>query len=328
VLSHRERLLACIAKDPGLDRPPVALWRHFPVDDQNPESLTAATLTYQRQFDFDLVKVTPASSFCLKDWGVEDKWEGDTEGTRRYTKRIVRDPSDWETLPILDPDSPHLANQLTCLRLICSELDHQTPLLQTIFNPLAQAKNLAGGETLIVHLRKYPDAVMKGLEIIAESTKRFIAAAAETGIDGIFYAIQHAQSQLLTEEEFSKFSFPHDALLLNSSRDLQFNMVHLHGSNVMFDQVSGLPMSILNWHDRETAWSLSEGQKRFPGVVCGGLKRETVVLGNQTEVLAEIEDSRQQTSDKRFILGTGCVVPITAPYGNIMAVRQSVENRG
>jgi uroporphyrinogen decarboxylase len=258
---------------------------------------------------------------------VEDKWEGDTEGTRRYTKRAVHDPSDWEKLPILNPDSPHLANQLKCLRLIRSELDPQTPILQTIFNPLAQAKNLAGGESLIVQLRKYPEAVMKGLEIIAESTRRFIAAAVETGIDGIFYAIQHAQSHLLTEEEFSKFSLPFDASLLKSFKDLQFNMVHLHGNNVMFDQVSDLPMSILNWHDRETAWSLAEGQKRFPGVVCGGLKRENVVLGTQTEVLAEINEARHQTSDKRFILGTGCVVPITAPYGNILAVRQSMEKR-
>lgn len=325
MLSHRERLLACNTNDPALDRLPVALWRHFPVDDQLPETLAAATLAFQRQFDFDLVKVTPASSFCLRDWGVEDKWEGDTEGTRRYTKRVIRDPSDWENLPLLNPDSPHLANQLKCLRLIRSELDPETPLLQTIFNPLAQAKNLAGGEALIVHLRKYPDAVMKGLEIIAESTKQFISAAADTGIDGIFYAIQHAQSQLLTDDEFSRYSLPFDESLLNLSKDLQFNMVHLHGNNVMFDQVSDLPMNILNWHDRETAWSLADGQKRFNGVVCGGLKRETVVLGTQAEVSAEIDDARHQTSDKRFILGTGCVVPIIAPFGNLMAVRQSVE---
>ena len=28
------------------------------------------------QYDFDLVKVTPASSFCLRDWGAEDRWTG------------------------------------------------------------------------------------------------------------------------------------------------------------------------------------------------------------------------------------------------------------
>jgi uroporphyrinogen decarboxylase len=85
---------ACIKNDPALDRPPVALWRHFPMDDQNPETLASATLDFQHHYDFDLVKVTPASSFSIKDWGAEDAWEGSTEGTRRYTSHPVQKPQD------------------------------------------------------------------------------------------------------------------------------------------------------------------------------------------------------------------------------------------
>jgi uroporphyrinogen decarboxylase len=323
--THKERLHACLAVDPALDRPPVALWRHFPVDDQSPESLAAAILAYQDVFDFDLVKVTPASSFCLKDWGSEDCWEGDSEGTRRYTKHIVTSPADWEHLPVLNPDSPHLADQLKCLKLLRKKLGQETPILQTIFNPLSQAKNLSGGETLVVHLRQYPDAVLKGLETITESTRRFIEAAIETGIDGIFYAIQHAQSHLLSTEEFTRFSASYDGSLINCANELWCNMAHLHGTNILFEPVAELPVQILNWHDRETAWSLVKGQTHFNGTVCGGLKRETVVLGTPREILNESTDALKQTKGKRFILGTGCVVPITAPFGNIMAVRQSVE---
>jgi uroporphyrinogen decarboxylase len=325
MLSHRERLQACLSNDSALDRPPVALWRHFPIDDQNPDSLAAATLAYQNQFDFDLVKVTPASSFCLRDWGVEDKWEGDPEGTRRYSKRVVTKPEDWTTLPVLTLDAPHLAAQLECLRLLRSKLGPETPLLQTIFNPMSQAKNLAGGDNLILHLRQYPDAVKKGLETIAESTHLFIEAAIETGIDGIFYAIQHAQSHLLTAEEYMEFSKPHDSSLLTKVNDLWCNMIHLHGENIFFEQAASLSAQILNWHDRETDWSLASGLEKFKGAVCGGLKRETVVLGNRDEIIGECEDSFLQTQRRRFILGTGCVVPITAPYGNIMAVRKSVK---
>ena len=171
--SHRELIQACI-KGEKTTRPAVALWRHFPVDDQTPETLAAATLNFQQTYDFDLVKVTPASSFCLKDWGVEDKWTGHTEGTRTYTRRIISGPKDWERLPVLGPRSKHLAAQLICLRLIRSKLTKETPVIQTVFSPLAQAKNLAGNETLLTHLRLYPEAVMKGLQIIAKSTRRFV----------------------------------------------------------------------------------------------------------------------------------------------------------
>jgi len=320
--THKERVQACINNE-SLDRPPVALWRHFPVDDQSPEALAAATLNFQQAYDFDLVKVTPASSFCVKDWGVEDQWMGDTEGTRRYTKHIIENPLDWERLPSLDPTSPHLAGQLACLRLIRAGLDSDTPLLQTIFSPLAQAKYLAGDDRLISHLRLYPDEVMKGLATITETTRRFVEACLETGIDGVFYAIQHAQASLLTFEEYKTFGLPLDQNILEPAQELWCNLLHLHGHDVYFSILDSLQFPIANWHDRETSPSLAEAQTLFAGAVCGGMRQDTLVYDNQAEVREEAAGAIRQTNGKRFILGTGCVVPVIASHGNILAARTS-----
>jgi uroporphyrinogen decarboxylase len=314
---HRQRLEAALRGE-ILDRPPVALWRHFPVDDQTPENLAAATLHWQAAYGWDLVKVTPASSFCLKDWGAEDVWEGAAEGTRRYTKRIISAPADWATLKVLDADSHHLAAQLKCLRILRERLPASEPLIQTIFSPMSQAKNLAGGERLILHLRQNPDLVQRGLEVIAETTRRFIKAAIETGIDGIFFAVQHAQAGLLTEGEFAAFGRAYDLPVLEAAKPLWFNMAHLHGHNVYFDAVADYPVQVLNWHDRDTAPNLAEGQKRFSGITCGGMRRETLALGSPSEIRAEIEDALTQTGGKRFLLGTGCVVETIAPHGNLL----------
>jgi Uroporphyrinogen-III decarboxylase len=320
-LSHRERLQACLAEDPALDRPPVALWRHFPVDDQSPDALAAATLNFQRNYDFDFVKVTPASSFCLKDWGAEDVWEGNPEGTRRYVQRVIEDPRDWETLPVLNPrKAPYLSAQLACLKLIRDNLPAETPLLQTIFSPLAQAKNLVGGARLIVHLRNYPEAVMKGLTTIAKTTRRFVEASMKIGIDGIFYAVQHAQSDLLTLDEYYKFSLPLDLSILEPARSLWCNVLHMHGEHIYFDLAEKFDLPIVNWHDRQGSPSLAEGKKKFAGVVCGGIHQNSMVFGNRLDVRAQAEDAIQQTGGQRFILSTGCVVPIMAPHGNILGI--------
>lgn len=322
--THRERIQAAI-RGGTIDRPPVALWRHFPVDDQDPNTLAEAHLNYQRNYDFDLMKVTPASSFCLKDWGVEDEWVGDTEGTRRYTKRIIRSPEDWESLTVLEPTSPHLADQLECLRLIRTQLSPDTPLLQTIFNPLAQAKNLAGNDLLLEHLRHHPSSVMKGLKTIAETTRLFIDAARATGIDGIFYAVQHAQKQFLSYEEYKIFGLIFDRETIVPARDLWCNMLHLHGQQVHFELAAELPFQIVNWHDRETAPSLSEARQFYKGVACGGMRQGTLVYRDADEVRAEAADAIQQTKGKSFLLGTGCVVPVIASHGNLLAARASVE---
>jgi uroporphyrinogen decarboxylase len=321
--THRERLQACLNGE-KLDRPPVALWRHFPVDDQSPETLAAATLHFQKIYDFDLVKVSPSSSFCLKDWGVEDAWMGDTEGTRRYTKRVIQKPQDWETLPALEPSAPHLAGQLACLRQIRAGLSPDTPVLQTIFSPLAQAKNLVGGETFIAHLRKYPEAVMKGLETIALSTQRFVEATLETGIDGVFYAIQHAQAALLSLDEYKNFGLPFDQKTLEPAGDLWCNLLHLHGSDIYFELVAEFAFPIVNWHDRDTSPSLAEALQMPGFAVCGGIGRDTLVYREQAEVLNEAQEALEQTKGQRFILSTGCVVPIIASHGNILAARNSL----
>ena len=324
-MSKEERLRAAIGGE-EVDRPPVALWRHFPGDDQRPEDLAAATVAFQRRYDFDFVKVTPASSFCVRDWGVRDQWRGSLEGTRDYVHYPVQSPDDWEQLAPLDPAQGRLGAQLRCLRLIADELGDETPFIQTIFNPLSQAKNLAGKERLLMHLRRHPDAVRAGLEIITETTVRFVKAVRETGAAGLFYAVQHAQYGLLSEEEYATFGRPYDLWVLEAAQGLWLNVLHLHGVDVMFDLLADYPVQVINWHDRETWPTLAEGQRRFSGAVCGGLQRwEVVVRGDPAQVQAQAADALSQTGGSRFILGTGCVTPIVAPTSNIRAARKAVE---
>jgi uroporphyrinogen decarboxylase len=327
-MSKRERLEATLS---GVrpDRPPVALWRHFPVDDQTPDGLAAATLEFQYQYDFDLVKVTPASSFCLRDWGIQDEWRGTTEGTRDYTVHVIHSEEDWMKLRHLDPHTGALGDQLVALRMIVGELQHDArpaPVIQTIFNPLSQAKNLVGKDALVWHLRRYPAAVHAALQVIVESTRRFIEAAKKTGIAGIFYAVQHGSYALLSDAEYEMFGRPYDLQVLESLDGLWLNMLHLHGEEIMFEKFLEYPLQIINWHDRDTYPSLSEARQLYTGTVCGGLQREnTMVLGSPLSVTAEAHDAINSAGPSRFILGTGCVLPTIAPRANIMAARQAVD---
>jgi len=307
-----------------MDRPPVALWRHFPVDDQTPQGLAQSITIFQHTFDFDLVKVTPASSYCLKDWGAQDEWRGNPEGTREYTRRVILDPEDWGQLPLLNPKRGYLGAELETLRLLVQELGPEIPIIYTIFNPLSQAKNLVGGAELLVQLRRYPEALHVGLKIIAESTLRFIQVLHETGIDGIFYAIQHAQYGLLTEQEYQQFGKTYDLQVLEAAEAFKLKMLHLHGKDVMFDLAADYPVNIINWHDRETDPSLSLGLTRFSGVVCGGVSQDTLVYSTPDQVRSQALEAIQATGGLRVILGTGCVTPIIAPLGNILALRQAV----
>lgn len=323
-LTHRTRMTRLIEGLP-LDRPPVALWRHFPVDDQSPDSLANAVANFQTNYDFDFIKVTPASSYCLKDWGVLDEWRGNPEGTRDFTFRKIKKPEDWLNLIELDPRSGNLGSMLECLRLLKIKFGHDTPIIQTIFSPLSQAKNLAGQDLLLVHMRTCPQLLQEGLARITALTQNFINEIKKIGIDGIFYAVQHAQTSLLSLDEFRQFGRCYDLEVLSDLSPFWLNIGHIHGKDIQFDQVLDYPVQILNWHDRQTSPSLQDAKRIYPGVICGGLRQwETMVYGTPHNVNSEATDAFSQTNSEKFILGTGCVLPIIAPHGNIMAARKAV----
>ncbi len=325
ILNARERLEKCLSREKP-DRPPVALWRHFPVDDQTPDGLASAVAAFQNTYSFDFIKVTPASSFAVKDWGCQDSWKGNPEGTREISYFPIKQADDWAALKPLEPKSGSLGGQLECLKLLTREFSPRIPVIQTIFSPLSQAKNLVGKENLLVHLRTYPDALHSALRTITRTTIDFIQECKRTGIDGIFYAVQHANYGLLAVDEFNTFGKAYDLQILAMVQDLWLNIGHIHGDHIMFDQVVDYPLQILNWHDRHTPPSLAEGLQKFGGAVCGGVRQwETLVLGDQAMVQSEALDAIRQTNGNRFILGTGCVVPITAPAGNIAAARRAVN---
>jgi len=324
--SKRKRLETAI-NGGKVDRLPVALWRHWPGDDQDAAALAAAHLKWQADYDWDVVKVGPASSYSVVDWGVEDRWEGHIEGTRTTTHYPIQAPEDWEMLRPLNPGRGMLARQIEALRLVGEGLRGEVPFLATIFSPLSVAKHLAGNETMLSHMRHSPEAFRHGLETITESIARFIDAARATGIAGIYYAVQHAAYPLLSRDEFEAFGRLHDQQILEDAGDLWCNFVHLHGTRVMFDLVADYPAAFLNWHDRDTGISLAEGLAQIRGAASGGVSQWSIHHEGPNTTLAEIADAREQTGDRRLLLSTGCVIMTTTPLRNIRALREAVEKQ-
>ena len=74
-MDHWGRIGAAIS-GAAPDRVPVALWKHFPGDDQDAGKLAARTLEWQRTWDFDLVKFMPSGTYGVEDWGAISKTNG------------------------------------------------------------------------------------------------------------------------------------------------------------------------------------------------------------------------------------------------------------
>jgi uroporphyrinogen decarboxylase len=323
-MNKRERLEATLRGAP-VDRVPVALWRHWPGDDQRPDDLAAAHIAYQSEYDWDFVKVSPSSSFAIRDWGATDHWVGNIEGTRDYGPPVIRKPEDWLGLKVLDPTQGVLGDQLATLDILQNEFKDDVPFIQTVFSPLAQMKNLAGDLPLIQHMRQNAGQVHHALETICDTTIRFVQAAKGRGIAGIYYAIQHASYEVLSEAEYQVFGRPYDLQILQAAGDMWFNVLHLHGAHSMFGMVSDYPVQVVNWHDRESAPTIELGLKKMKAAASGGVDRNALHDEDPTTALEQAREVFAKTNGQRWILGTGCVALITTPAGNVRKFRALAE---
>lgn len=325
-MQKRERLERTIAGD-ATDRIPVALWRHFPGDDQRAVDLATSVVDWQRRYDWDFVKVTPANTYSVVDYGLQDRWTGNIEGIREISRFPVVKSLDWTNLRVLEPSRGMLRQASEALSLIRDGLDQTTPILMTVYSPLAQARMLAGEETLIRHIRTSPERLRTGLNTLAESTLRFVDSLRRSGLDGIYYSTQMASYALLNESEYREFGRPYDLRVLESfSRDWWLNILHLHGEAPIFDQFRDYPVQVINWWDRESEPGIDAAKLRFKGALCAGLGQwDTLHNGTPVEIRSQARNAAEQASNRRLILGAGCVTMLTTPLSNLKAARGVVE---
>ncbi len=322
---HWERVRAALQGGVA-DCPPVALWRHFPQDDQRADSLAQAHVVFWRRFRFDLLKVTPASGYYADDWGLRAGYRPNREGVRTYLYRPIQKADDWLHLRRLDVTTGVYGRELRALRLIREDVGGQVPVLATVFSPLTVARTLSGDRAVVRYLREQPEALHAGLEVIAEVTSRFASECLAAGADGLFFATQMACPGGVTEEEYEVFGRPYDLRVLDAAAGAEVVLLHAHGESPYFDLLASYPVHAVNWHDRRTPPSLREARSRYAGCLCGGLDAATLAEGGAAQVEEQVRDALAQTGGRGHVVSAGCVIPVDTPDVNVEAAVRAVRN--
>jgi uroporphyrinogen decarboxylase len=322
-MSARERVEAALAGQ-DVDVVPVSLWRHFPEQDQTDEALTDVTLEWQKRFGFDFIKLMPPGDYATIDWGAESSYQGAVGGTRQTTTFPITTIDDWAKIKPVPVDRGRNREVIEAARLVDERLGGEIPVLQTIFSPLTIAMKLSDGKVL-EHLRQRPEIVHEALAAITEVTRAMTAATLDHGAYGIFFATQCASTDLMTPDEYRAFGSAYDRQVLDEAGGSRFTLVHIHGSNIMFDELKTYNANALNWHDRRTAPTLAEGQASSVRSVVGGIHEIAIADMTPAEAAAQARDAIDALSARHLMIAPGCVMPITTPEANVRAVVEAVR---
>jgi uroporphyrinogen decarboxylase len=326
-MTKTERIRAVLARLP-VDRVPVSFWRHAPEVDHTALGLAGAMLDFHRRWDLDFIKVMSSGVYCVEDWGCQVAYLGSPIGARECTRHAVQSLGDWARIKPLDPGAGALGRELEAIRLIRQGRPDDAPILHTVFSPLTVARKLAG-DRLRGDLRTAPEAVGPALEAIAETMSRHSAAALEAGADGLFFATQTSCLGVFSRDESARWEVPYaQRVLERGARGSTLTVLHLHGPDVYFDLLAGLPVHAINWHDRLTAPTLGEARRRTSRALVGGLNEgRTLRRGDGAAAGAEARDAVHQAEGTGLILAPGCVLPLDVPDHVLEAVLEGIGTR-
>jgi uroporphyrinogen decarboxylase len=305
-----ERIKAALRGE-TTDRIPYGFWTHMPDIDHDPLPLAAATAAFAQRLDLDFVKSMPNGFYCVEDWGCEiDFSEIARGGIGKVVRPAVSVPADWAKLGALNPAQGAMGRELTHLSQLVRQVGPGVPVLATAFSPLTIANKLSNGAHR-AHLAGDADAVAAGLEVITQVTCEFVREAVARGCAGIFFATQDATHQAFDEAAYRRLAAPLDHRVLHAARAAGgwFNVLHMHGDDVLFDALKDYPVDALNWHIGETPPAIGDyraGGGTLP--IVGGLQRGYITSGNLEAVYRDIDLAVAQTQKCGLILAPACVI--------------------
>lgn len=322
LMNHRERVLACLSGE-DVDRPPASMWRHFYEAENSADTLAMEMIGFQRQFDWDFMKVNPRASYHAEDWGLKMRHKGGDAPEPVHWP--IQEPNDWTRIEILRPEEGVMGEQLEALGIIAKDLNGQIPFMMTVFTPLSIASRMIISEDLFVqHLREYPDKVIQALEVITETFIGFSRACIEHDASGLFFATTSlATTDILTTQEYAELGRPYDLRILDSVSDAELNILHVCKDNNMLSDLKDYPVHAFNWDTFGRGnLSLEEGRDILGGkVVIGGVPHKDGLIGaTSPEIECGIRDTRISMGNRSWMLGTGCTFPADTSMDKVRVV--------
>ena len=314
-MTKRERVLAALRGAP-VDRVPLSFWQHHFVAENSAEGLAAETARLARTFDWDYLKPQSRAQSFAEMWGLTYRPSVQRAREFEVTHTPLAEAREVARLAPVDPRRGALGEQLEALRLIRVAVGADVPIIWTVFAPMMVLTYLlrGGRDQALALCRTEPKAMEAALAAIADTLAVYARACLDAGADGLFYATNVARADGLTASECRRFQRPFDLLVLDAVAAAPFNVLHVCGRDVHFDEFADYPATAFSWALAPGNPSLAEGHRRTGRAVVGGLpaKPEIATMSGQA-VAGRVRRAIDEMSGRALLLGPDCSINPDTP---------------
>ena len=325
-MTKRERVLAALRGD-VVDRVPLSFWGHNFVTENSATGLADETLRLHRTFEWDYLKPQSRAQGFAEMWGLTYRPSTRMATEFTVTHTPLADARDVAALSPVDPRRGALGEQIEALKLIRQGVG-DTPMIWTVFAPImVMPYLLRGGRAQALAIcREEPKAMEQGLAAIAETLAGYARACVDAGADGIFYATNVARADGLTAAECRRFQRPHDLRVLGAVAGAPFNLMHVCGPDVHFDEFADYPVAAYSWAPGVGNPTLAEAHRRTGRAVVGGLPAKPEIAAMSGGALAaRARRAIDEMNGRALLLAPDCSINPDTPEALLHAVGAAVR---
>ena len=340
-LSKRERIAALMVGKVA-DRPPVSVWHHFLQEETDKEAFVKATVAFQQEYDWDLVKLNPRAVCFTEAWGNRYDYGSYIGYGPKCVEHILDTAKDLEKITVKKIDQGPLGEQVEIVRKLRKVLGEEVPIVQTIYSPLAVILNLTGTrmvgryrpapreESPVVRfIHEEPVLLQRALSAMTQTIAAYVEALMLAGADGLFYTpLGLAREGYLTAEERETYLKPYDLEILDAAKG-GLKILHTCGIYAHPEFFADYPIHVLHWSENAPGNpSLKSAPMWMKGkAVMGGVDER--IFGQGASSREKIrEAARQAVKSHRyqsFFLAPECSVAPTTSKEEYLAIREAVE---
>ncbi|WP_242825421.1 uroporphyrinogen decarboxylase family protein [Desulfitobacterium dichloroeliminans] len=295
---------------------------------QNGEVLGQCQLNSQQRFDYDAVFVYGDNCVEAEALGAKVYFP---ENAYPYLKEyILEDPGQLRELPVIDPrQDGRMPELLRAAEYLRTELGDHLPIVGVVLGPMSIASQLMGLERLLYLLLDSPCEFENVIKYTSEISQKFGMSLLAHGVHMTAVIDPSASESIIPGEVFVRYLLPH----------LRETFAHFReaGALACWLMITGNTQGFLPYYGQcgieiasiDYEVPLTEALKWGENLtIAGNIKPYSFINKSSKDIFCRSQELiHQAMGRKRFILSSGCEIPLDSKPENLAAFVRGAKGR-
>lgn len=291
----------------------IAVWRHWPNIDLQPQSLASAVIEYHQRFDSHFVKVSTSSNSLCAAFGVERDWQNSETGSYQKNthvfniKELVENNANLSLAECKQLTANLVAHKLINNRIQCQD----TSCFATVYSPLYHLNSLLGGQLDYQQLLRPENQAM--LDLLTSLTVEYIRALQQIKQVSIYYCSFYSSEHFCSHADFTRNVAKYDMNCI-SAMEGQRNLLHYHCQlPVYYDFLTSGKFAFISIEQCFDLVQIAHLLNDFKAISFVGLLDPILAFSGDLEIrINEFVAKLSDTLDiERLIIAPSCTLPLS-----------------